>query len=165
MSRGKCAVALAVVLLLAATAAAYPAGKAKLKRHSPKAASGYVPAARKALDALHGLESIVKVGVILTDYSHRVGDAQIVVDRFLRAYPNDPLPPSRAQIGAAMSTYAYVLSNWNFQIQHDADPELLEPQKFWGFASEHIAAAEKALAAKPKTKAPAKHPAKKSRRR
>jgi len=45
------------------------------------------PEAGDALDALHALDSATEVGVNLRDYSTRVIDAKLKVDRYLRDAP------------------------------------------------------------------------------
>jgi len=61
--------------------------------------------AKDALDALRGLNSAIDAGINLRDYTKRLADAKIVVDRFAADQPKDP---QRAALEEIMRVYVLV---------------------------------------------------------
>jgi len=71
--------------------------------------------ATDALDALKGLKSVTEAGVNFRDYSSRVLDAKVKVDKYLADAPKDD--PARPQAETAMRLYVMAMQTWAMKIQ------------------------------------------------
>lgn len=93
----------------------------------------FIEDARSAVQAFDSVASAVEVGVTYADYAKRVADAKAVVDRFLRKWPTDFVPPLRATVAEVMDHYALALEVWGQRIKgenyildrHELAPRLL----------------------------------------
>ncbi len=70
-----------------------------------------VSAAKEALDALMGLQSVTNAGISYLDYAPRVLDAKIKVDKYLSGSSEGDAP--RAAIRIAMQYYELAATAWN----------------------------------------------------
>jgi hypothetical protein len=69
----------------------------------------------EALRALKGVQSAVEGGISYRDYTPRVTDAKIVVDRYLDGGKSD-LDAAKAPIAAAMGYYTLASNAWSVKI-------------------------------------------------
>lgn len=74
----------------------------------------------EALRAVKGVQSAVAGSISYRDYTPRVTDAKIVVDRYLDEEKSDP-DAIKAQITAAMEYYTLASKAWSEKISVDAD--------------------------------------------
>ena len=65
---------------------------------------------RRAIDALKALRSAVEVDITLREYTTRLADAKIVVDRYLERKGGAPAP--RAAVSSALSYYLAARQAW-----------------------------------------------------
>jgi hypothetical protein len=82
---------------------------------APTSGAAVTPSAfDEALRALKALQSVTRAGVVYREYSTRVNDAKIVVDRFVQ----DAAAPAEAKspIQEAMEFYIIVAQVWNARI-------------------------------------------------
>jgi hypothetical protein len=95
----------------------------------------------QALDALKALNSVTSAGVTFREYSTRVLDAKVVVDRFLASAPQDP---AHDAISSAMGYHEMASQAWSTtfrrplsggpdtflevgtKLQHDSCPEAVK---------------------------------------
>ena len=110
----------------------------------------YVAAARRAIEALEDIDSLVRQGITLVEYQRRIADARIAVDRFLRAYPTDLAPPSRELIRQTIGVYESVAKGWGVAVISEAygvkASKLRDGmQRGWALAQRAIAEADMAL--------------------
>ena len=93
----------------------------------------YIADARKALDALYALQSVVSSGVTYQEYGRRVNDARIAVDRFLRAQPVDRALGSQEAIRGAIEEYEGAAVEWGEKLAvSDPTPPMFADQvKEW----------------------------------
>jgi len=86
--------------------------------------------ARIAVEALDAVASAIEVGVLYADYAKRVADVKVTVDRFLRKWPVDLVPPLRATVSGAMDDFGLALTAWGERLKGEpwvsADTELGE---------------------------------------
>ncbi len=73
------------------------------------------PASDEALDSLKALQSVASMGVSYRDYTPKVLDAKVKVDKYLSATASDP-SPARSAIGLAMRFYELGAQAWNIKI-------------------------------------------------
>jgi hypothetical protein len=77
------------------------------------------PSPTEALDALRGLKSVTEAGLNFPEYSSRVLDAKVKVDRYMDiAKADDPL---RAKIATTMRIHTIAVSVWEFKIRNERD--------------------------------------------
>ncbi len=76
-----------------------------------------VPAATPALQALRGLQSVTRAGLTFRDYTPRLLDATVQVDRYTAA-PGG-LPEVKAAMQQAMALYVLAGQAWSFQISEN----------------------------------------------
>jgi hypothetical protein len=72
------------------------------------------------IDALRGLNSVVEVGVNFRDYSTRVLDAKVKVDKYLADAPKDD--DARTKMQSTMRLYVLALQAWSARIQKEVGP-------------------------------------------
>ncbi len=88
---------------------------------------------REALDALKALRSVTQSGVMLRDYSPRVLDAKVKVDRYLSS-SDDASAELPSAIRAAMNAYELALrafpGHWSSDTGASPDPYLLKKCPF-----------------------------------
>jgi hypothetical protein len=65
----------------------------------------------EAIGALEGLRSVARTGVTYREYAPRVGDAQIVIDRYLKK--EDGAPSIKGVIADSFHFYALAGTAWN----------------------------------------------------
>jgi|KBSSwiStaDraftv2_1062776.scaffolds.fasta_scaffold130802_1 hypothetical protein len=65
----------------------------------------------EAIGALEGLRSVARTGVTYREYAPRVGDAQIVIDRYLKK--EDGAPSIKGAIADSFHFYALAGTAWN----------------------------------------------------
>jgi len=124
------------------------ATRARLARAAAEK-DAYVAGARGALDAVRDLQSLVRSGITYPEYTRRVGDARIAVDRFMRCQSRDLAPPSREKIEQAIGCYELAAGDWAKSLDpewaYSADIHRQMMQELWRTADRHIAAADSAL--------------------
>lgn len=81
-----------------------------------EAKKAYISSAKEAIDALHTLQSVVKVGVNHQDYSGRLADAKIKVDKFIRENQTEYIPGLNAKISQAMQGYEDASDWWDLRL-------------------------------------------------
>lgn len=110
----------------------------------------YAASARQAVDALKDVQGLVHAGITYGEYTRRIGDTRIAVNRFLRSQPTDEVFPSRSEIALAMNAFERAAEHWQ-------DEE--SRQQAWKLAEGHIALADQALSPPPQTgpRHPASH--------
>jgi hypothetical protein len=89
-----------------------PADKIKVMSFgavAPRPSAGPAPF-QQALDELNGLRSVTRIGISYLEYSRRVLDAKVKVDRYLSAAADSPL---RSAISLAMREYEIASQEWN----------------------------------------------------
>ena len=79
---------------------------------------------KAAVRALEDLASVLSVGVNYVGYGRRVGDAKIVVSRFLRVAP--PLSPVTKAIEDAEYFYEHALFAWRMKVEYPDQPPTLD---------------------------------------
>ncbi len=94
----------------------------------PAAVTTRSPAADEALNALKALRSAVESGVNYQEYSSRLNDAKIRVDRYL-AQP-DASDAAKQAVTRAMNYYVLARRAWNLKIAGSALPETLRSLGF-----------------------------------
>mgnify|MGYP003374645297 CR=1 FL=1 len=67
--------------------------------------AAYREAATEAVEALHAMESVTTAGVSLENYSRRMGDCRIVVDRFLAKNRQSKVPGLNEAISSSLAAY------------------------------------------------------------
>ena len=72
----------------------------------------------QALDALKALNSVTSAGVTFREYSTRVLDAKVLVDKFLASAPQDP---AHDAISSAMGYHEMASQAWSARISSGAD--------------------------------------------
>jgi len=85
-------------------------------------------AARDALDALKALRSVTNSGIAYRDYSQRVLDAKVKVDRYLSSAANDA-DALRNAIRLSMSGYQLASLVWNLRFSSQRNGEAEWPLK------------------------------------
>jgi len=110
----------------------------------------YAEDARAALNAVQDVQSLVRSGITYSEYTRRIGDARIAVDRFMRLQSRDLAPPSREKIDLAIGCYELAAGDWakSFDTEwghESADLHKQMMQELWRTADRHIVAAEAAL--------------------
>ena len=119
----------------------------------------------KILDEFRGLESVTSAGISYQDYSQRVLDTKIVIDRTLKETPQ---PSTKDELAAIMDCYVAAKNYWAYSIQ-EPDAILLPEDiannckrfgailpisvgakseyvsEFWEWASKHIKTVEEQL--------------------
>jgi hypothetical protein len=86
------------------------------------AAFAQSPTAKDALDSLHGLKSVTEAGINFIEYSSRVLDTKVKIDRYLAEAPKDD--KQRTAIDNAMNLYVIARGAWSASIRED--PALLQ---------------------------------------
>lgn len=70
-----------------------------------------------AVQALDAVAAAIEVGVLYADYAKRVADAKVTVDRFLRKWPSDLMPPLRANVSSVMNDFGLTLEAWGERVK------------------------------------------------
>ncbi len=153
MSRTRWLVVLAVVVVLAAAAAGTIHARKMLharrqRWEAQQAWEQYLSYVRPALRALHRVDSIVRGGVTLPEYTRALDDAQIALDRLERKYPSEESEPGHiltlVNIWLALSEHEVAASIWKDEIKDSySDPqgsEVLSKLRndTWQSAHQHI---------------------------
>jgi hypothetical protein len=101
---------------------------------------------KPTVDAVGALKSRLDVGLDQSEYSNRVGDVKVVIDRLDRSQLTAKCDKVASDLSVAVDTYATASSEWNDCIQSDycSDPPV---QKYWSKATKQVATAEADLAA------------------
>lgn len=117
------------------------AAPVRLTPPTPPASAGpapdvvaYVAAARKALEPLRDVQSLLRVGMTYDEYRGRIGEARIAVDHFLRAEATDPAAPSRTRLGDAMDSFQVAVAMWSGQVSCEAQRKATDSEtigKLW----------------------------------
>jgi hypothetical protein len=79
------------------------------------------PAARAALDAVRAIRSVVEAGVNLQQYSSRVLDAKVAVDRYLASASGSANKEFRSAIVTALYRYQVVSRAWALSFQNSSE--------------------------------------------
>ena len=121
---------------------------------------------QKVLDELRSLESVASAGIAYQDYSRRVLDTKIVVDRILKEMPQSKTKDDLVEI---MECYVTAKNYWGYAIEHPKESEVVSDELkascekfdvillpfserlnakaenvpiFWAWASQHIKTVE-----------------------
>ncbi len=95
---------------------ASPAGNLKaLPKAMPRLSEAERRAESEALQALKALQSVTTAGVNYNEYSHRVLDAKIQVDRYIQGDGGDP--EVKAEMRVTMAFYVLASDAWNWKIR------------------------------------------------
>jgi hypothetical protein len=76
-------------------------------------------ASGEAMDSLKALQSIASMGVSYRDYTPKVLDAKVKVDKYMAETASQP-SPSRSAIGLAMRFYELGAQAWNIKVSGNA---------------------------------------------
>jgi len=117
------------------------------------AASGSLERGKRALDAVRAVQSATRAGVNYRDYSARVLDAKVSVDREFAGWDEPADQPVREKIAGAMELYLTVSAAWNAKLMrqfpasvYDATDRTLELCPTWASLKREMVRKDPSLA-------------------
>lgn len=102
------------IVEIGGSAVTFPIAKVKAIYFGSAISEPSAPDAKTAIEAIKGLQSVVKAGTPYSEYSRRVLDAQVQVDRFVNS--EQGTAKLRYEVKTAMNTYNLASRAWNAKL-------------------------------------------------